>query len=142
MTLSNSNDILSKSVRRRALTAPREDKVIPPRLLHRIKTYIGTTSEGPINNRRSYYESKGDMARFGTLAIPKKTDTKMELVITILVIQGYTVKSIADSSKELFGIELSSSNVRDAYKRVLFAKYNKKHFLNRKFEEKDKLVYE
>lgn len=131
------NDILSRDVRRLVLTAPREDKDINPRLLHRIKTYIGTDSEGPVNNRRSYYEATGGLQRFGNFAISKKTDTKIEIVIAILVVKGYTAKSIADSSKELFGIELSESNVRAAYRRVIFAKYRKKQFLNREFREED-----
>lgn len=133
------NDILLRDVRRRALTSPREDKDIDARVIHRIKTYIGTTSLGPINNRKSFYESKGSLDRFGNLAIPKKTDTKMELTITILMVQGYTAKSIAETSKELFGVELSIENVRAAYRRVLFARYNKKHFLNRLFKEEKKI---
>lgn len=133
------DNILARDVRRKALTAPREDKDISPQLLHRIKTYIGTTSLGPVNNRKSYYESKGSLDRFGSLAIPKKTDTKMELTITILMVQGYTAKSIAECSKQLFNVELSIDNVRNAYRRVLFARYNKKHFLNRIFKEEEKL---
>jgi len=129
------DEILSRGTRRRALTAPREDKDINPRLLHRITTYIGTTSLGPVENRKSYYEATGGLERFGTLAIPKKTDTKMELVITILMAQGYTAQSIANNSKQLFGIDLNVSNVRAAYRRVLFSRYNKKKFLNRMYKK-------
>jgi len=122
---------LSRNVRRRAITAPREDKEISPEVLHRIRTYIGDTSNGPVVNRLSHHESKGRLEKLGTFTIPKKTDTKMEIVITGLVVMGYTVKSIAENSKALFGVELNEQNIRNGYKRVLWNRYNKDKFLNK-----------
>lgn len=133
-----SEDILSTHKRRRVITAPREDKDINPKVLHRIKTYIGSTSLGPVQNRKSLYESKNSKILDQPFAVKKKTDTKMELVITSLVVMGYTIQSIADSSEELFGIKLSRTNVMAAYKRVLFAPYKINQFINKIFiEESD-----
>lgn len=131
------NDILSTHKLRRVITAPRADKDINPRVLHRIKTYIGTTSMGPTANNRSKFEVRNSKNLQYNFAIPKKTDTKMELVITSLVVMGYTIGSITESSKELFGIELSKENVMAAYKRVLFAPYKVNQFINKMFIEED-----
>ena len=118
------------------LTKPREDSDINPRLLHRVKTYIGTTSSGVHADRLSIIEAKGQTAKYGALLTPKKTDTKVEIMMASLHLMGYTQQSISDTSVQLFGKHFSRDSVKRACKNVL--KSNReygKRFLNKIYRE-------
>lgn len=131
---SRGDDWFSTGVTRRVVTKPLEDHQIDPKVLHRIKTYIGTDRISSIAQKASFQHNRGGMSKFGNLAKPGVTNTKIELVCTVLAVKGYTLKSISDNSQELFGVKLSIAQVRSCYKKIIMNRFKQKHFLNKIYE--------
>lgn len=128
---------MNKRQRAPIITEPRQDSDIAPEVRHRIKTYIGDTSAGQSAEHLSWLSrDPAKLARMGNLVKPKSTNTKEEIVIASLHALGYTFKSIAECSEEIFGHTISVDSARRAARRVLLSTkdYNKR-FLRRRMAD-------
>jgi hypothetical protein len=85
-----------------------------PEAIDKIKRYKGTTTAGPHHTNESRIKPGPELEKFR-----RKGDTKIELACTALYLKGFTLQSIADESKNLFGISLSPKTVHRYVKQVL-----------------------
>lgn len=85
-----------------------------PAALEKLKKYRGTDNLGPpvINNESRYPNHKSERFR-------RKGNTVIELLATALYLEGFTIKSIAATSEEIFGVKLGHTTIERYIKNVL-----------------------